>query len=164
MAFDGSLLLGRTAGQIGSRCDYEAYNALTLNLAVEIIEGRRTVEDARRLYGETAAAFVMGRSAPYAEKLLLTPPGNTTDPDESVIPQSMADQAIEKVKDAFGAARHGSSGPRLPPPNRRVSDAASSSHVACPCTFPSTVRGELAACGGVWSGAAGAPARCESAG
>ncbi len=79
------------------------YNTLTLNLAVEIIEGRRTVEDARRLYGETAAAFVMGRSAPYAEKLLFTPPENTTDPDESVIPQSMAHQVVEKVKDVFGA-------------------------------------------------------------
>ncbi|MBT2530478.1 hypothetical protein J7E91_35335 [Streptomyces sp. ISL-99] len=103
VAFDGSVLLDRTAGQIGARCDHEAYNTLTLNLAVEIIEGRRTVEDARRLYGETAAAFVMGRSAPYAEKLLFTPPENTTDPDESVIPQSMAHQAVEKVKDVFGA-------------------------------------------------------------
>ncbi|MFE0937988.1 hypothetical protein ACFW4O_36190 [Streptomyces mutabilis] len=103
VAFHGSVLLDRTAGQIGARCDHEAYNTLTLNLAVEIIVGRRTVEEARRLYGETAAAFVMGRSAPYAEKLLFTPPENTTDPDESVIPESLAHQAVEKVKDMFGA-------------------------------------------------------------
>lgn len=103
VAFDGSVLLGRTAGQLGARCDHEAYNTLTLNLAVEIIEGRRTVEDARRLCGETAAAFVMGRSAPYAEKLLFTPPEGTTDPDQSVIPQNMAHQVGEKAKDVFGA-------------------------------------------------------------
>lgn len=62
--FDGSVLLDRTAGQIGARCDHEAYNTLTLNLAGEIIEGKRSVDDARRFYGETAAAFVMGREAP----------------------------------------------------------------------------------------------------
>ncbi|MGD9485391.1 hypothetical protein WDH52_19440 [Streptomyces sp. TRM70308] len=60
------------------------------------------MEDARRLYGETAAAYVMGRSAPYAEMLLFTPREDTADPDESVIPQSMAHQAVE-VKDVFGA-------------------------------------------------------------
>ncbi|MGK5446272.1 hypothetical protein, partial [Streptomyces radiopugnans] len=79
------------------------YNTLTLNLAVEIIEGRRTVADARHLYGETAAAYVMGRPAPYAEKLLFTPQEGTADPDESVIPESMAHQIAEKVKDVFGA-------------------------------------------------------------
>jgi hypothetical protein len=33
VAFDGSLLVDRTAGEIGARCDHEAYNTLTLNLA-----------------------------------------------------------------------------------------------------------------------------------
>jgi hypothetical protein len=73
VAFDGSVIIDRTAGQIGARCDHEAFNTLTLNLAVEIIEGRRSVEDARRLYAETAAAYSMGRDAPYAERLLFTP-------------------------------------------------------------------------------------------
>ncbi|GAA3732393.1 hypothetical protein HDA32_000579 [Spinactinospora alkalitolerans] len=83
MAFDGSVLVDRTAGQIGARCDHEAYNTLTLNLCMEILQGRRTIEDARRLYGETAAVFVMGRSAPYAEGLLFTPlDEDTADPDE----------------------------------------------------------------------------------
>ena len=106
VAFDGSVLVDRTAGQIGARCDHEAYNTLTLNLAVEIIEGRRTVEDARRFYGETAAAFVMGRPAPYAEKLQFAPPsGETADPDEAIIAQAMVDQAIEKAKDVLGVGR-----------------------------------------------------------
>ncbi len=45
LAFDGSVILDRTAGQVGARCDHEAYNTLTLNLAGEIIEGRRTVAE-----------------------------------------------------------------------------------------------------------------------
>ncbi len=102
--FDGSVLLDRTAGQIGARCDHEAYNTLTLNLAVEIIEGKRSVEDARRLYAETAAAFSMGRSAPYAEGLLSEPAGpESADPDVTFIGAAMAHQTVEKVKDAFGA-------------------------------------------------------------
>jgi hypothetical protein len=106
LRFDGSIILDRTAGQIGARCDHEAYNTLTLNLAIEIIKGTRTVDDARRFYGETAAAFVMGREAPYAEGLLFTPPvGDTADPDESIIPKGMAHQAVEKVKDVFGAGK-----------------------------------------------------------
>ncbi|WP_214865706.1 hypothetical protein [Arthrobacter sp. ISL-30] len=101
--FDGSVLLDRTAGEIGSRCDHEAYNTLTLNLAVEIIEGRRTVQDARDLYAKTAAAFVMGRDAPYAESLLFTPGTDTADPDEATIATDMLEQKMEKVKDVFGA-------------------------------------------------------------
>ncbi|MBT2596445.1 hypothetical protein J7I92_14560 [Arthrobacter sp. ISL-72] len=103
-AFDGSVIVDRTAGQLGSRCDHEAFNTLTLNLAVEIIEGTRSVEDARDLYAQTAAAYVMGRDAPYAERLLFTPAaGGAADPDEAVIAPAMAEQMIEKVKDAFGA-------------------------------------------------------------
>jgi len=104
VAFDGSVIVDRTAGQIGARCDHEAYNTLTINLAVEIIEGRRSVEDARRFYGETANAFVLGRDAPYAEGLLFTPPtAETADPDESIIASGMVHQLKEKIKDAFGA-------------------------------------------------------------
>lgn len=102
-AFDGSVIVDRTAGQLGSRCDHEAFNTLTLNLAVEIIEGKRNVEDARELYAQTAAAYVMGRDAPYAERLLFTPVTDAADPDEAVIAPAMAEQMIEKVKDAFGA-------------------------------------------------------------
>ncbi|WP_146755366.1 hypothetical protein [Arthrobacter sp. AQ5-05] len=102
-AFDGSVIVDRTSGQLGSRCDHEAFNTLTLNLAVEIIEGKRSLEDARELYAQTAAAYVMGRDAPYAERLRFTPVAGSADPDESVIASAMAEQMIEKVKDTFGA-------------------------------------------------------------
>jgi hypothetical protein len=101
--FDGSVIVDRTAGQIGARCDHESYNTLTLNLAVDIIEGRRTVDDAREFYAETAAAFVLGRDAPYAERLQFTAPsGQTGDTDESVITGPMAGQIEEKLKDLVG--------------------------------------------------------------
>jgi hypothetical protein len=103
LEFDGSVILDRTAGQIGARCDDEAFNVLTLNLAVEILEGRRTVEDARELYAETAAAYVMGRDAPYAERLLFDPQEQeTADPDEVIIASGFAEQVKEKFKDLAG--------------------------------------------------------------
>ncbi len=106
IAFDGSVLIDRTSGELGARCDHEAYNTLTLNLAVEIINGTRTVDDARRFYAETAAAFVMGRPAPYAEGLLFEPASEgAADPDESVIAGAMASQVGEKIKDALGMGR-----------------------------------------------------------
>lgn len=107
IAFDGSVLVDRTTGELGARCDHEAYNTLTINLAAEIVAGTRTVEDARRVYAETAAAFVMGRPAPYAERLLFDPPeaGTVADPDESVIGGAMAHQLGEKIKDALGMGR-----------------------------------------------------------
>ncbi len=99
--FDGSVFIDRTAGEVGARCDHEAYNILTLNLVHEIVQGEKTVEEARKLYAETAAAFTMGRPAPYAEKLLFElPTEDTTDPDTRVIGGAMANQTGEKMKDA----------------------------------------------------------------
>lgn len=103
--FDGSVLIDRTAGELGARCDHEAFNILTLNLAHEILSGQRTVDDARELYAETASAYVMGRDAPYAERLLFSPSrdGNA-DPDEAMAAAAMAHQAVEKSKDMLGGS------------------------------------------------------------
>jgi hypothetical protein len=104
IAFDGSVIIDRTTGELGVRCDDEAFNTLTFNLAVEIIDGRRTVEQARELYAETAAAYAMGRDAPYAEGLLFAPQDESAaDPDESIIAPQMVEQMMEKAKDLFGA-------------------------------------------------------------
>jgi hypothetical protein len=100
--FDGSVIVDRTAGQIGARCDNEAANTLTLNLAVEIMEGRRTVEDAREVFAETLAAYALGRDAPYAERLLFESRSGTADPDEEILRGAMVEQLGEKLKDAFG--------------------------------------------------------------
>ncbi len=103
--FDGSVLLDRTAGEMGARCDLEAMNILTVNLAHEIITRRRTVEEARAFYAETAAAYHLGRPAPYAERLLFDlPEGDTADLDEKMIAGAMTRQTAEKAKDAVREA------------------------------------------------------------
>ncbi len=71
----------------------------TLNLAHDIVPGKRTVEDARRFYAESTSAYATGRDAPYAGRLLFdTSPQGAGDPDEAMIAGSMARQTVEKAK------------------------------------------------------------------
>ena len=80
--YDGSVVLERTAGEMSARCDKEGANFLALNLANEIVSGRRTVADARKMYGEQIMAMKAHRPAPYTEKFLFAPPmGGTGDTD-----------------------------------------------------------------------------------
>ncbi len=99
-AFDGSCLVDRTSGVVAARCDTEAANIITLNLMHEIVTGQVTVEQARQKYVDETAAFAMGRSAPYAERLLFeVPRGDTADPDHGMLAGAMAKQAAGKVRD-----------------------------------------------------------------
>jgi len=80
--YDGSVIIERTNGEISARCDKEGANFLAINLAYEIATGKRTVDDARRMYGEQIMMMKAGKPAPYTEKLLFTPSmGGTADPD-----------------------------------------------------------------------------------
>lgn len=108
--YDGSCLIDRTAGEAAARCDSEAANFITLNFMHEIVSGQKTVEEAREAYAEQMSAFMMGRPAPYAERLLFEPPsGGTGDPDEAVI-APMAEQMKEKAKDVFFGSGNDSRG------------------------------------------------------
>ncbi len=82
--YDGSVVLERTAGEISARCDKEGANFLALNLANEIITGKRSVRDARKMYGEQIIAMKAKQPAPYTEKLLFSPMSATEDPDHPV--------------------------------------------------------------------------------
>jgi hypothetical protein len=102
--FDGSVIIERTKGEVSARCDMEAANILALNMMHQIVSGKLTAEQAREVYSEQTAAFVLNRSAPYAEKLQFIPPtGHTMDPDKVTIVGNMLHQAAEKIKDTFGS-------------------------------------------------------------
>ncbi len=83
--YDGSVVMERTSGEMSARCDKEGANFLALNLANEIVTGKRGVDDARKMYGEQVMAMKAGRPAPYTAKLLFTvPTGGTSDTDKPV--------------------------------------------------------------------------------
>src|SRR3954464_6298426 len=84
--FDGSILLDRTRGEVSARCDSESANVLGMNMVHEIVNGTLSVEKARQTAVESTVAYNLGRSAPYAERLLFkVPKGGTQDLDESMI-------------------------------------------------------------------------------
>lgn len=56
--------------ELSSRSESEAMNFLTLNLAHEVVVGRRSPEDARRFGARIARLAASGKSSPYLEKLL----------------------------------------------------------------------------------------------
>lgn len=84
-AYDGSVIVERTKGEISARCDKEGANFLALNLANEIAMGSRTPQDARRMYGEQITLMKAGQMTPYTSGLMFTPPASGTDPDRAIM-------------------------------------------------------------------------------
>jgi hypothetical protein len=98
--FDGSILCDRTRGEVAARCDSESANVLGLNMVHEIVTGKRSAADARRTSEQNTVAYNLGRSAPYAERLLFeVPHGGTEDLDHSTISKAVLQQTAGKVKD-----------------------------------------------------------------
>ena len=81
--YDGSVIAERTKGQLSARCDKEPANFLALNLAHEIVTGKRNVEEARAEYARQIQAVMNNQPAPLTEKLMFSPQsGNSGDPDK----------------------------------------------------------------------------------
>ncbi len=84
--FDGSIIVDRTRGTIGARCDTEAHNLLALNIAYDIINGKKNAEQARKAFGEIAKAEKMGKQHEYLSKLTFQPMPNAGDKDMALAP------------------------------------------------------------------------------
>jgi len=104
LAFDGSIIVYRTAGQVTASCDNEAANLLTVNLLHDIVTGRKTADEARHEFGEQTAAWMLNRDAPYTEAVRFAQPSEseTGYRDEPVMKEPTLHQAVEKVKDVLG--------------------------------------------------------------
>ena len=61
--FDGSVYVDRTRGLLGARCDKEEPNFLGVNLAHEIMMGKRDVDDARKMFAESMMTFMKTKKA-----------------------------------------------------------------------------------------------------
>lgn len=81
--FDGSVYVDRTRGELSARCDQEAMNNLALNLASEIIAGRKQAQEARTELGRVAFDFLNGNQSPFTQGLQFGRQINTADADQS---------------------------------------------------------------------------------
>jgi hypothetical protein len=79
LQFDGSVVVERTRGELAARCDDERANYLALNLAHEILTGKKDVNEARQFYAETVQ---QKKHQEYMEGFLFSlPEGDQADPD-----------------------------------------------------------------------------------
>jgi hypothetical protein len=84
--FDGSVMVERTTGELSARCHDEQANRLALNLADEIVTGRKTVQDARDYYAREFLDARRKQPTPYMSELRFKPSVlDPTDPDTSVL-------------------------------------------------------------------------------
>ena len=90
--FDGSITFDRTQGLMSARCDVEANNILALNLANDIVTGKKSVEEARKAYGEIVKEKMNGGNPAYMQKLSFSPESKMVgDPDINTTGLTKAD-------------------------------------------------------------------------
>jgi hypothetical protein len=87
--YDGSVITERTKGTLSARCDKEPMNYLALNLAYDVAEGNKSIEEARNFYAETVVAFMKGEKPEYTQKLIFSTNQNSGDSDEPAIEESV---------------------------------------------------------------------------
>ena len=83
--YDGSIIVERTKGTMGARCDKEEMNFLALNLAHDIITGNKSVKEARDAYAETVKQVMKGEKPEYTMKLAFQPQRQAGDTDVAVL-------------------------------------------------------------------------------
>lgn len=96
-AFDGSVVVERTAGEVSARCHDEQANFLALNLMHDIVIGDKDVEEARDYYAKEFADFRRKKPTPYMEGLKFTPAdGDAADPDTRLLSDEDLKEAVRE--------------------------------------------------------------------
>jgi hypothetical protein len=101
--FDGSIVVYRTPGEVSVRGHDEESNFLALNLAYDIITGKRSVDDARKYYGQEFLNHQKKAPAPYMKGLKFEPK-RADDPDERIISEVDLKRAVDEGKRKSSAA------------------------------------------------------------
>ena len=99
VAFDGSVIVERTAGEVSARCHDEEANLLALNLMHDIVTGSKGVEEARAYYAKEFVDYRRGKPTPYMEGLKFKPAdGYAGDPDVRLLSEQDLEKAIQEGK------------------------------------------------------------------
>ena len=71
--YDGSVIAERTKGELSARCAGTPMNFVAINLAHDIVTGRRSVPEARAEYARLNAAVRRGEKPPYTQAFQFSP-------------------------------------------------------------------------------------------
>lgn len=81
-AYDGSVIAERTKGELSARCGGTSMNFVAINLAHDVVSGKRTVAQAREEYTRLYKAYQNGEKPPYTQAFQFPlPTEDTRDPD-----------------------------------------------------------------------------------
>ncbi|GAC1505741.1 MAG: hypothetical protein NVS1B3_04440 [Candidatus Dormibacteraceae bacterium] len=95
--FDGSVVVYRTLGEISARCHDEETNFLAMNLAYDIIGGKRSVDDARKYYAQEFLNYRKKSATPYMTSLTFDP-RPAEDPDDRIVSDAELQRAVDEGK------------------------------------------------------------------
>lgn len=95
-AYDGSVVVARTAGEVSARCHDEQANFLALNLVHDIVTGAKDAASARDYYATEFLNVRRGQPTPYMDKLQFSPHQDAADPDDRVLSDEDLEQAAEQ--------------------------------------------------------------------
>lgn len=86
VAFNGSLQINRTRGEVTICCNDEKQNTLALNIAYDLACERLDIEQARMLYAEMSLSLLTQESDHYADQLYLpSTMSENTDSDRELL-------------------------------------------------------------------------------
>jgi hypothetical protein len=84
--YDGSVIAERTKGELSARCGGTSMNFVAINLAHDIITGKRSVAQARDEYARLYQAYKNGEKPPCTESFQFALPNQgTKDPDKPAL-------------------------------------------------------------------------------
>lgn len=102
-AFDGSVVVERTAGEVFARCHDEQANNLALNLMHDIVTGAKSVEQAREYYAKEFVDYRRKEPTPYMDRLRIpSGEGPTVDPDRRALSDRELEEAVEEGNRSAG--------------------------------------------------------------
>ena len=94
LAFDGSVTIHRTAGELSATCHDVEANRLAINLVDDMVRGGYTADEARDYYSKEFLDHRRGKSTPYMDLLRVVNDNNSRDPDERTLTDDDLEQAV----------------------------------------------------------------------
>lgn len=93
LAFDGSVTINRTMGELSATCHDVEANHLAINLVDDMVRGGYTADEARDYYSKEFLDYRRGKATPYMERLRVINDSNSRDPDERTLSDDDLEQA-----------------------------------------------------------------------
>jgi len=102
ISYDGSVTIRRTDGELSAKCDKEGANFLAINLANDVITGKKSVSEARAFYATTIKEFALqNKMSPYLESLQFSVSKGGTNDTNDTDKHGVSEEENKQITDAM---------------------------------------------------------------